>query len=212
MRRLSTSAIDTIDEHNRLIVRTPLTTPEVALEHSSVQAHRGQLSPPRYRLRHGWLRPFRSAANREVTGQEQCQDKSRSRCIDRDRSRSKAFPRPDRLGHLLSRARFDMDMENPRRRSPHRERPRARLARAPLSRSRHRGGPPLESPREREPNPLHPRCLPSTSLPQRGWGPASVVRRFQLGDRLGPAPLRPHVPPGSTPPRIVEGRLQSVGI
>lgn len=41
MRRLSTSAIDTIDEHNRLIDRTPLTTPEVALERSFVQAHRG---------------------------------------------------------------------------------------------------------------------------------------------------------------------------
>lgn len=118
MRRLSTSAIDTIDEHNCLIVRTPLTTPEVALEHSSVQAHRGQLSPPRYRLRHGWLRPFRSAANRDFTGQEQNRDTSRFHDIDRDRSRSKAFPRPDRLGHLLSRARFDMDMENPRRRSP----------------------------------------------------------------------------------------------
>lgn len=194
MRRLSTSAIDTIDEHNCLIVRTPLTTPEVALEHSSVQAHRGQLSPPLYRLRHGWHRPFRSEANRDFTGQEQSREKSRSRHIDRDRSRSKAFPRPDRLGHLLSRARFDMDMENPRRWSPQREPPRACPARAPLSRSRHRVGPPLESPREREPNPLRPRCLPSTSLPQRGWGPTSVARRFQLGDRLGPAPLRPHVP------------------
>jgi hypothetical protein len=53
MRRLSTSAIDTIIEHNRLIDRTPLTPLEVALEQSSVQAHRGQLSPPLVRLRHG---------------------------------------------------------------------------------------------------------------------------------------------------------------
>jgi len=113
----------------------------------------------------------------------------------RDCSRTKASPRPDPLGHLLSRARCDAGW-----RPAPRRRPRWRLAayelttptrsRGPAQTTRFRGavspgcgtslpalpvrsthvvapasGPPPTLLREEERDPLRPRCLPSMDIP-----------------------------------------------
>jgi len=64
MRRVSTSAIKTIVEHNRLIDRTPLTTPWVAPERSSLQAAKTARAASN-NLPDGRPSPFRSSASRE---------------------------------------------------------------------------------------------------------------------------------------------------
>jgi len=85
-RRLSTSAIVSIHEHNRLIDRTLHTTPE---------------SPPA-QLFCRWPGPFQSSASRDVTGQGPVWINQNPRLSPRSLA-WKASPQPDRLGHLLSR-------------------------------------------------------------------------------------------------------------
>jgi len=86
-RRLSTSAIETIREHNRLIDRTLHTTPE---------------SPPA-QLFCRWPGPFQGSASRDVMGQGPVWTSQSLRLSPRSLA-VKASPQPDRLGHLLSRA------------------------------------------------------------------------------------------------------------
>jgi hypothetical protein len=67
---MSTSAIKTIVEHNRMIDRTPLTTPRVAPERSSRQIEKDSFRRLTS-LPDGWPGSLRSSASREVTGQGQ---------------------------------------------------------------------------------------------------------------------------------------------
>jgi hypothetical protein len=117
---MSTSAIKTIVEHNRLIDRTPLTTPRVAPERSSKHAVKTACAASSS-LPDGWPRLFRSKASREVSGQgQEHRDlfKIRRLLLPPRSLAMKASPQPNRLGHLLSQTRFDTGMENPVPRSP----------------------------------------------------------------------------------------------
>jgi hypothetical protein len=95
---LSTSATDTIREHNRSIVRTPLTAPAVARVHSSCCSTNPRIHGARAG---GWAR---GTANRDFTGQGPRRlaptwlPPPRSLAVE-------ASPQPDRLGHPMSQVR-----------------------------------------------------------------------------------------------------------
>lgn len=122
---MSTSAIKTIVEHNRLIDRTPLTTLRIAPKRSSMPAAETALaaSPA---CQDGWHTPFRAQPAENSRARGGIMDFSiRTPAFftakARDCSRfyaMKPSPQPDRLEHLLSQARSGIGMENPMPRSP----------------------------------------------------------------------------------------------
>ena len=132
---LSTSAIKTIVEHNRLIDRTPLTAPRVAPKRSSWPADRDGFRRPDQPAGRVANAPFearpaeisRARGKRWVLIQPLLLS-TRSLAL-------RAYPQPDRLRHLLSRARLGAGMENP---TPRRSSIKRMLRRAawqnPLSR------------------------------------------------------------------------------
>lgn len=116
---LSTSAINTIVEHNRLIDRTPLTTPRVAPERSSRPADKdsfrrpnqpaGRVAEPFSRL--SQLRGHGPGAGfggliQNLLFPAQSRRETRGLAVE-------AYPQPDRLRHPMSRARFGAGMEKP---------------------------------------------------------------------------------------------------
>ena len=134
-RRLSTSAIKTIVEHNCPIDRTPLTAPRVAPKRSSWPADRDGFRRPDQPAGRVANAPFearpaeisRARGKRWVLIQPLLLS-TRSLAL-------RAYPQPDRLRHLLSRARLGAGMENP---TPRRSSIKRMLRRAawqnPLSR------------------------------------------------------------------------------
>lgn len=96
-RRLTTSAIETIREHDHVIVRTPLTTRAVARTCSSARA-RPFGTTARWRV----ATPLSRQANRDFTAQGQARS---SPALPATIARGGALPQPVRLGHLLSRRR-----------------------------------------------------------------------------------------------------------
>lgn len=82
---------------------------------------------------------------------------------------AEAYPQPDRLGHLLSQARFNKGWRHLCRKITPWGYPRAR--RAGFAFTCTPIGPPHNLSREEEHAPPHPRCLPSTSPPLKGVGP-----------------------------------------
>jgi hypothetical protein len=116
---VSTSATKTIVEHNRLIDRTPLTTPRVAPERSSKPANKNSFR--RFTGRpDGWLMPFRaqpaevSQARGGITGFFNPTNPLFSLqrvAIACDCLAMKPSPQPDPLEHLLSQARPGIGME-----------------------------------------------------------------------------------------------------
>jgi hypothetical protein len=127
---LSTSAIKTIVEHNRLIDRTPLTTPRVAPERSFKRAFWLISKNSFRRLTNRNQRAGRVAGLLSKLSQLRghgpgaglgVQSSARSSIAKPAQKHSlalKPYPRPDRLRHLMSQARFDAGMENLRREDP----------------------------------------------------------------------------------------------
>lgn len=102
--------------------------------------------------------------SRDFTGQGQAWGNQHPLLSSQSLAR-KASPQPDRLRHLLSQTRVSACRRSTRREYQSRY-SRARQAN-PRSQSSPLGS--LFTPlREEERHPQHPRCLPSTSLPQRG--------------------------------------------
>jgi len=121
---------------------------------------------------------LRGTANRDFTGQGPARACAFARLPPPRSLAVEASPQPDRLEHLMSRARDDTGRSCLHRRSAPNGTPclRARQ-RAPLAQD-----PPLGSPhassREGDHDPPHPRCLPPPDHPVRGWS---------LSHKLSPA-------------------------
>jgi hypothetical protein len=157
--------------NDRRIARTSPTTPAVARVRSVSSCRRP--FDPGTDVASG-RRPFRVAANRDVTGQgPMASFRSSNRLLPARSLAEGALPQPDRPGHLLSQARDDAGWSG-RRPGASRGCHRVLARRSVASAAVRLRGPPLAFPREGERDPPHPRCLPSSVHPQRG-----LVRRPQ---------------------------------
>jgi hypothetical protein len=199
---LSTSAIDTIHEHNRESPELRRTSPAVARWRSYSQDVDLSIAI----LNCGWQRLSRDAASREFTGQGPCRRQlppsfGASR---HDRSRTRASPQPDRLGHLLSLLATCRGWRRPYRGHS------SWSARHELAEHTAKAvrlvEPPHAIPREEERVPLRPRCLPSSDQsPWRGGSP--VIHK--LSPACGVDPLTPFRSPYLSEPLTTEsGRLE----
>jgi len=212
MRRLSTSAIDTIDEHNRSIDRTPHTAPGVAPKRSSNKVVERRLSPPPAALAEpGGRASFEAqpAERSQVRGSrwEVNPIAAPPTTIARDGNLSPTRSARAPLCRELAPAQAWRYL---RRGDPPKRASTSSPGRAPLSQSHRRVGPPLASPREKEHDPPHPRCLPSTGFPRRvdnlGRPPLPAWRP------LGPTPYSSYVLPGSTKPWFAKSRPHRASI
>jgi hypothetical protein len=183
---LSTSATESIYEHDRRIVRTPRTVSVVAHQDSSFR---------------GWLHWFQihdfladagrwSAANREFTGQgREARWRVAPHCLVRLSLRSlatRALPQPDRPGHLLSQTRGAAGWRFLLRRGHRFSMPSlTSLPDARRFRDMRLSGPPHTLLREEPRAPLHPRCLPSSDESRPGLCcplPQSVPSLWSAGN------------------------------
>jgi hypothetical protein len=160
----------TIDEHNRLIDRTPLTARGVAPRRSFNRSPSVGLRRLLSSCGTGWPSSCSKLSQPRCHGSgARHEDHPCLLLSPRSLVIKGVFPNP--IGSDTSRREraSTQTWRCPRRRRSSMRIPTCPPGKRLLSQDLCRSGSPLASPREREHNPPHPRCLPSISFPE-GWG------------------------------------------